>query len=76
MIGYGHRSFSTIVVFSEKGDVIPLPHDLESQQCQGINNMLYRDICGELVYQTATPVSATKTSIAGGMSSNTFGPRF
>jgi len=75
VIRYGHRCLGTIVVFSDERDVISPSHDLKSHESQCLDDILDRDICRELVYQTATPVSATKTSIAEETSSKTCGPK-
>ncbi len=74
MIRYGHRCLGAIVVYSDERNVISLSHDLKPQMSQGLYDILDWDICRELVYQTATPVSAKKTSIAEETSSNTCGP--
>jgi hypothetical protein len=51
--------------------MISLSDDLKSQEGQCLYDILDRDICRELVCQTATPASAMKTSLAEEASSST-----
>jgi hypothetical protein len=71
MIRYTHGSLGSVVVFPYERNMISLSDDLKSQEGQCLYDILDRDICRELVCQTATPASAMKTSLAEEASSST-----